>query len=697
MRDIALSPDGGLLSTIGNTPLVPLRRLFPGIAFNLYAKLELLNPGGSSKDRTALALLREAWEEGRITPASTIVESSSGNLGIGIAQFCTYMGLRFICVVDGRTTPVNLKILEAYGVEIDIVRDCDAPNGDLLRARIARVQQLCTEIPDSFWPNQYANTANSRAHRTTMREIYESLQGKVDYLFVATSTCGTLRGCAEFLREAGASTRIIAVDAEGSVIFGGNPGRRLIPGHGASRVPELYQPDLEDAHLQVSDLDCVTGCYQLLHREAIFAGGSSGGLISAIARMRDEIPAGSNCVMILCDRGDRYLDTVYSRKWVEESLGQINMGRQPAAASRASGKGGFTPVPALKPETRSPMLMLRGDEIIQLLEHRERDIINTIRDAYVTRDGGGYSLPNCEYLRFPGNTVDRIIPKPAYLGGPFQAAGIKWVSSFPGNLEDHLERASATLILNSVKTGFAEAMMEGSVISAYRTAASAALAADILHAGKGTDTLGVIGCGPINFEVLRFLLYTRPEVKEILLYDADAHRTRQFQTYCRPFCDDRTVTLTTHGQRVLEQADIVSIATNAVTPHIEDFAGRGDDLTLLHISLRDLTPQAIALADNIVDDIDHVCSNGTSLDLAARSLGHRCFIRATLGEILLGKQPPRSGVGPLVFSPFGLGILDIAMGCLVRDLATAANAGTAIEGFQPVPWTQRSYGAVIQR
>jgi cysteine synthase A len=697
MRDIALPPDGGLLSTIGNTPLVPLRRLFPGIAFDLYAKLELLNPGGSSKDRTALSLLREAWEEGRITSASTIVESSSGNLGIGIAQFCTYMGLRFICVVDSRTTPVNLKILEAYGVEIDMVRDCDAPSGDLLRARVARVQQLCEEIPDSFWPNQYANTANSRAHQTTMREIYESLQGKVDYLFVATSSCGTLRGCAEFLREAGASTRIVAIDAEGSVIFGGRPGRRLIPGHGASRVPELYQPDLEDAHLRVSDLDCVTGCYQLLHREAIFAGGSSGGIVSAIARMKDEIPTGSTCVMILCDRGDRYLDTVYSRKWVEESLGQVDVGHQSAMVSRATGNGRFTHVPALNSETRPGMLMLRGEEIIRLLEHREREIINTIRDAYITRENGGYSLPNCEYLRFPGNNVDRIIPKPAYLGGPFQAAGIKWVSSFPGNLEDRLERASATLILNSVKTGFAEAMMEGSVISSYRTAASAALAADILHAGKRADTLGVIGCGPINFEVLRFLLYTRPEVKEVVLYDADPYRTRQFQTHCRSFCDGRTVTQTTHGQHVLEQADIVSIATNAVTPHIENLAGRGDDLTLLHISLRDLTPHAIALADNIVDDIDHVCSNGTSLDLAALSLGHRRFIRATLGEILLGKQPPRSSVGPLIFSPFGLGILDIAMGCLVRDFAAVAHAGTAIEGFQPVPWTQRSYGAVIQR
>jgi len=245
-----------------------------------------------------------------------------------------------------------------------------------------------------------------------------------------------------------------------------------------------------------------------------------------------------------------------------------------------------------------------------------------------------------------------------------------------------LERASATLILNSVKTGFAEVMMEGSVISSYRTAASAALAADVLHAGKSTSTLGLIGCGPINFQVLRFLLYTRPEVRDILLYDSDPCRTSQFEACCRSLCDGRTV---------LEQASIVSIATNAVTPHIDNFAGRGNDLTLLHISLRDLTPQAIGQADNIVDDIDHVCSNDTSLDLAARSLGHRHFIRATLGEVLVGKQLPRSGVGPLVFSPFGLGILDIAIGCLVRDLAAAAHAGTAIEDFQPVPWAQRTY------
>jgi cysteine synthase A len=335
MKHSALQLNAGILSTISNTPMIALKRVFPDLHFNLYAKLELLNPGGSSKDRTALSLLGEALDQGQITSASTIVESSSGNLGIGIAQFCAYMGLRFICVVDSRATPLNLKIMEAYGAEIEMVRDEQASNGDLLGVRIERVKQLCAGIPGSFWPNQYANPANASAHRGTMCEIYEGLGGHVDYVFAATSTCGTLRGCAEFVTSVGADTRVIAVDAEGSVIFGGAPGRRLIPGHGASRVPELYRPHLEYRHIKVTDLDCVTGCYRLLHREAIFAGGSSGGVISAIAAMRDQIPEGANCAAILCDRGDRYLDTVYSRKWVAGTFGEIaGIYDQPPGAER---------------------------------------------------------------------------------------------------------------------------------------------------------------------------------------------------------------------------------------------------------------------------------------------------------------------------------------------------------------------------
>ena len=313
----------GILTTIGNTPLVPLLRLFPDNHFRLYAKLEMLNPGGSGKDRTALSMVIAAYEAGTIGSQATIIESSSGNLGIGLAQVCTYLGLRLICVVDTRITPTNLAILKAYGVDIELVEDPDPLTGDLLTARVNRVKQLCREIPGSFWVNQYANENNPKAHYLAMDEIVSDLNGRVDYIFAATSTCGTLRGISEYVRDHNMSTRVIGVDAVGSVIFGDIPKKRLIPGHGTSRMPELYQPGLEHGHSNISDLDCVLGCYRLLRREAIFAGGSAGAVVMAIAKYQPEIPAGANCVAIFCDRGERYLETIYSEAWVSQNFGDI--------------------------------------------------------------------------------------------------------------------------------------------------------------------------------------------------------------------------------------------------------------------------------------------------------------------------------------------------------------------------------------
>src|SRR5690349_6996968 len=223
----------GVLATIGNSPLVQLKRIIHDAHFHLFAKLEATNPGGSSKDRAALSIVSKAIEKGHIGPGTTIVESSSGNMGIGLAQICAYHGLRFICVVDPKTTKLNLEILKAFGAEVDQVTVPDRATGEYLPARIARVQYLRQTIPDSFWPNQYHNIYNARAHHETMREMVEELDGRIDYFFCATSTCGTLRGCSEYVRANHLPTRIFAVDAVGSVIFGDQKRQRLIPGHGA--------------------------------------------------------------------------------------------------------------------------------------------------------------------------------------------------------------------------------------------------------------------------------------------------------------------------------------------------------------------------------------------------------------------------------------------------------------------------------
>jgi 2,3-diaminopropionate biosynthesis protein SbnA len=313
----------GILAAVGNTPLVQLTRLFDDTSFSLFAKLESLNPGGSTKDRPALSIISQAFESGAIGPDTVILESSSGNMAIGLSQVCSRLGLRFICVVDPKTTIQNIRILEAYGAEVDLVVEPDPETGEFLQARINRVRALARSIPNSFWPNQYENLDNARAHRRTMHEIVTTL-GEVDYLFCATSTCGTLRGCAEYIKEHGLSTKVVAVDAVGSVIFGGRSAKRLIPGHGAAIVPRLFRKDLADECVVVCDLDCVIGCHRLVRMESILAGGSSGAVVMAIDSIKHEIRRGAVCVAILADRGERYLDTIYSNEWVHEHFGDVS-------------------------------------------------------------------------------------------------------------------------------------------------------------------------------------------------------------------------------------------------------------------------------------------------------------------------------------------------------------------------------------
>jgi N-(2-amino-2-carboxyethyl)-L-glutamate synthase len=262
----------GVLGLIGNTPLIKLSKVFPDVHFQLFAKLEMFNPGGSVKDRPAVNMLKQALKRGDITPGSTVIESSSGNLGIGLAQASVILGLRFICVIDPKTTQQNVNILKAYGAKVELVAEPDPLTGDFLPARINRVKSLLASIPHSFWPNQYVNLNNAEAHHQTMHEIVRDLNGELDYIFCTTGTCGTLRGCSEYIKANHLNTKIIAVDAKGSVIFGDKRAKRLIPGHGAAQVPALLEPGMESEYLHVTDRDCIVGCYRLLSREAILAG-----------------------------------------------------------------------------------------------------------------------------------------------------------------------------------------------------------------------------------------------------------------------------------------------------------------------------------------------------------------------------------------------------------------------------------------
>jgi 2,3-diaminopropionate biosynthesis protein SbnA len=306
-----------VLDCVGYTPLVRLNRLFGKSGIEVLAKLELMNPGGSMKDRPARYIIEQGLRDGTITKDTHIIESTSGNLGVGLSIAAKIYGLKFTCVVDPKITTTNLNILKQLGTHIDMILEPDEQGGYLI-SRIKRVKELVRETPNAYWINQYANELNWKAHYYGAgSEIVEQTDAPIDYLVSACSTTGSILGFSRRIREEYPNVKVIAVDAVGSVIFGGPPGKRELPGIGASRVPELLSPDEIDEVIHINDLESVRGCQDLLKSEGIFAGGSSGSLIAAIQKLIPTIPPGSRIVTVLPDRGERYLDSVYDENWVK--------------------------------------------------------------------------------------------------------------------------------------------------------------------------------------------------------------------------------------------------------------------------------------------------------------------------------------------------------------------------------------------
>ncbi|CAN5745902.1 2,3-diaminopropionate biosynthesis protein SbnA [soil metagenome] len=315
-----------VLETVGGTPLIELTGFLPRPRIRLFLKLEAANPGGSAKDRPAARMIEDAVRSGRLRRGSVVVESSSGNMGIGLAQACAWYGLRFICVVDPRAHSGTLATMRALGAEIDMVHVPEGPERNPLAARLDRVAHLVDTLERAYWPNQYANPVNPAAHAAgTMAEIDEALEGAVDGVFVGVGTTGTLGGCLDFVAANARSTRVMAVDAVGSILFGGEPGERRIPGMGAGRVPPLARRRWSNGArgprvLRVSDLDCVVGCRRVARTDALLVGGSAGGVLHAVRSCHRQLPPGQY-VAVAADSGHNYLDTVFDDTWVEEVLG----------------------------------------------------------------------------------------------------------------------------------------------------------------------------------------------------------------------------------------------------------------------------------------------------------------------------------------------------------------------------------------
>lgn len=288
----------------------------------IFLKCEGFNLAGSIKIKAANEMVAAAEHEGRLKPGSTLVESSSGNLGVALSLVARSKGYRFICVTDSRCTLGAQQLMQTLGAEVHVITE-PHPEKGLLGARIEHVERLCAAGPGFVWLNQYANLGNWLSHyKTTGPQIARSFPD-ADVVFIGAGTTGTLMGCARYLREYRPEMKLVAIDTVGSVTFGTPAAPRMIPGLGTGVRPPMLDTSYVDDVLHVAEEDTVRTC-RMLSREGFVFGGSTGTVVSGAVTWLEQHPEVrvNTAVAIAPDLGDRYLDTVYHDEWVRQCYGE---------------------------------------------------------------------------------------------------------------------------------------------------------------------------------------------------------------------------------------------------------------------------------------------------------------------------------------------------------------------------------------
>ncbi len=324
--------------------------------------------------------------------------------------------------------------------------------------------------------------------------------------------------------------------------------------------------------------------------------------------------------------------------------------------------------PAMSPPlTVPPFAVISGAQVHHVLQGREKQIVEVVEATYRLHGAGDSVNPPSYFLRFPDRPSSRIIALPASIGGQVRVDGLKWISSFPENVAAGIPRASAVLILNDHDTGYPFACLESSIISATRTAASAALAADWLSRGRRRPArVGFVGTGLIARYIHTFLAGTGWSLDQVGVHDLSAHSAAGFCDYLRQSGATSRITVHDSAEQLIRSSDLVIFATVAGQPHVSDPSWFDHNPLVLHVSLRDLAPEIVLACTNIVDDIEHCLKANTSPHLAEQLTGNRDFLHGTLDDVMTGRVTVPAD-RPVVFSPFGLGVLDLAVGKYVYD------------------------------
>ena len=331
--------------------------------------------------------------------------------------------------------------------------------------------------------------------------------------------------------------------------------------------------------------------------------------------------------------------------------------------------------------TVPPFAVISGAQVQRVLQGQEKEIVELVEATYRLHGAGDSVNPPSYFLRFPDRPSSRIIALPASIGGQTRVDGLKWISSFPENVAAGIPRASAVLILNDHDTGYPFACLEASIISASRTAASAALAADWLSRGRTRPTrVGFVGTGLIARYIHTFLAGTGWSFDEIGVHDLSADSAAGFSGYLEQSGTAGQITVHDSAEGLIRSSDLVVFATIAAQPHVTDLSWFQHNPLVLHVSLRDLAPEVLLASTNVVDDVEHCLKANTSPHLAEQLTGNRDFLAGTLDDVMAGRVTLPADK-PVIFSPFGLGVLDLAVGKYVYDKMVSSGDLHVIDDF----------------
>jgi cystathionine beta-synthase len=394
-----------ILQSVGHTPLVRLRRVTEGLQATVAIKVESLNPGGSVKDRVAVAMIAEAERRGWLRPGGTIIEATAGNTGVGLAMVAAVKGYRCIFVLPDKMSSEKILLLKAYGAEVVITPTNVAPDSPESYNGVA--DRLAREIPGAWRPNQFTNLANPEIHyRTTGPEIWEQTEGRITAFVAGVGTGGTLSGVARYLKDRNPDVKIIGADPEGSVLSGGAPRPWKVEGIGEDFVPKTFNSQLVDDWVRVGDAESFHTARAVARREGIMLGGSSGTAIAAALRYAQRLSAEHFVVALAADTGRNYLSKMYNDAWLEEAHLTYTVAPQQSVGDLLRTRGSRQMVaisPTDSAEAAIRLMETAGISQLPVLEHGKP--VGSIQEVTLARLLHDSADPN-------GVSVAEIMAKP---------------------------------------------------------------------------------------------------------------------------------------------------------------------------------------------------------------------------------------------------------------------------------------------